>query len=277
MNISDITDKSIYAIITINPNKILKKINTGLSKQNDSLWKFDSKHIINIFKTINVNPSNFAPLGHLWFNSHKLPSKASFILLNNNSKYTKYPVGYKKLLKYGSGYIWKPIPPKGYVSLGLIYSKNKPSTKLVKTVKNNLVYNHNNKSTNVSQNTSMNKYNYLGNVLHKKYCINTNINNNGVSSNKKNYNWVHDDNESVDSWVTTVGKYVKLSNHHEPWYVKNNISKHHVHTSKQKEEPIAIEEKKELSKSNTNRIILYLVILIFIIFMIRFMITLSSS
>ena len=272
----NISNNSIYAVITVNPTKILKKINTGLSKQSDSLWKFKSDYIINIFKKNNINPSNFAPLGHLWFNTAKLPQETSFILINNNNIYSKYPVGYKKILKYGTGYIWKPIPPKGYISVGFIYSTTKPSTKSVKTVRSNIVHINNKKTKNVSQNTSMNKYHYLGNVLHKKYCINTNIHNNGNVSNKKNYNW-NNDEESVDSWITTMGKYVKLTNHHEPWYVKNNISKHHVHTSKPKEEPIIIKEKTELSKSNTNRIILYLVIFLFIIFMIRFMINMSSK
>jgi len=186
-NINSSNDNLFIILHTYNPSYILNKINIAACNRSDSIWQFNEK-LPYVLKRYNLDPNNYSSLGNIWF-SKTIPKDITLLLVNN--KITKRPDNYKKVTKFGDGFIWKPIAPSGYVSLGLVYSKNKP-TELVATVKKEHTIETKHKKV---TDLTMNEYHYLGHVSETPVTI----------KNKK-------------TWPK--GKFVVLVEPDEPWYIK---------------------------------------------------------
>ena len=219
-----------------NPDIILEEINTFICDQHGSFWKFISKNISYVLNKFGLNSSKFAPLGHMWFPVKHLRGRVVLLLANMNKSISSYPVDFVKLCQYGKGYIWKPVPPKGYEGLGYMYSLYKPSTKQMRVISNKYVIKQNISNKSFQKNTIMNEYNYLGQIGYPSFTLRKNntlctkphklICSQNKSPSKSKYNWDDYDNkstiteDSADSWVTPKGKFVVLMEPDEPWFIK---------------------------------------------------------
>ena len=237
------------------PEILLEEIDPSVCNQKDSIWRFRKKSIVYALNKYGLSPNKFGPLGHIWFPTPYVINGSVFVLANTSKKVSTFPKDYIKLDRYGEGYIWKPVAPVGYEALGYVYSIHKPSNGLIRVVHKSYIKKFNRKMYNFVKNTSMNEFNYLGQMDSPRYTLIRNnsdtesldaykINGELTSYNKKTkrrnpeaYDWdvesdiqsIGTDLESIDSWITQKGKFVVLVQPDEPWYVakekeKSNLS-----------------------------------------------------
>lgn len=106
-----------YETFIVNESNFIKKTNKYnlVYKNNDyTIWEPES--IEDYFPTCQYISKN-----------SKQP-KCSAILIKSNSNYKDRAVDYKLISSTEDGMgIWEPVPNKGYVSLGHVFNKNKPS------------------------------------------------------------------------------------------------------------------------------------------------------
>lgn len=240
-----------------NPLDFLDKINTNINDQIDSIWKFNKKSIFSLLRKFNLNPLIFYPLGHIWF-PNNIPNNNIFLLVNINLGITKTPLYFTKIIKYGNGYIWKPVPDTNYSYMGLVYSINQPSIDSIQTISKFIVMESLHKKNIIVQNTNMNIYNYLGNINIPSYTID--MSNNFIN-----------DTDSIDSWNTYIGKHVSLSQSKNSWMKQKNINHSNIFIPHKKN----INTVNIKNNNNTKKYIIYS-ICIFVILLIAKLIHRSS-
>lgn len=106
-------------------NSIIKKLD---QRSYDSIWEFDKDKLSSLLKPFDINIDNYRLFGHMFFNDYS-PKSRSVIIIHKDFSILTSPTDYQFIGRYGSGYVWLPIGPSGFVSLGLVYTstEQKPS------------------------------------------------------------------------------------------------------------------------------------------------------
>lgn len=122
-----VDNKSPFILLTTkNINTIIKKLD---QRSYDSVWEIDNEKLIPLLKIFRIDLDQYKTFGHMFFNDYE-PKLRTIVLVNKEFSIITNPTDYKFIGNYGSGYIWVPIGPKGFVHLGLIYTstQQKPVT-----------------------------------------------------------------------------------------------------------------------------------------------------
>jgi hypothetical protein len=149
------------------PHLVLDRV----EKEIDSVWRLISPTIMHILYYHRLNPTRFAPLGHIWLPKTTLPNKVIILLVNTDPTISKYSIDYAKMGTYNNMYVWKPINQRGYKSIGLLIASKKPALREVRSIHEDLVTFFRGKNITVGQNANMNEFNFLTRVGEKKLTI----------------------------------------------------------------------------------------------------------
>lgn len=199
------TSKIPFIVInSVQPELLLEKV----FSDTDSVWKLVGSTVYNTLYTNNVNPSHFAPVGHLWWNNYTFPNRISVLLVNIHSDISSYPTDFIKVGSVDSKLnIWKPIHNKDYTSLGYVVSAKKPKLTSVRTVKNSLVSVYKGNVDSKNNRSNMNEFNLLYyNDGSDRVTVNKNIKCKSSNGNKK-------------IKYIKKGKKVALVVPETPWYI----------------------------------------------------------
>lgn len=113
-------------ITIIDPSDLLYKkcaTKTGI------IYGIDNNKLENILSSNNL-PLTYAPLADILVHPLHAPHRYKILLVNDTLPISTKPKLYERIMKYGHGYIWKPINitfPTIFTSIGLIYSVKKPT------------------------------------------------------------------------------------------------------------------------------------------------------
>jgi len=157
---------------TIQPHLLLHNILKNNNK-NDTwgIWTLIRSTILHALYYNHIEPTDYAPLGSIWYNNTKLPNKFKILLVNTHTNISNYPIDYTIVHSINDINIWKPVNKTGYVSLGYIAAKNKPSLHFMKSVNKNIVMKT--KFNNIGNYlTNMNEFFLLGISTINRYTIN---------------------------------------------------------------------------------------------------------
>jgi hypothetical protein len=93
------------------------------------IFGIDTRNLATFLKEKNIM-GEFAPIADILLYKNIKNRKQTILLINKNTGKAKLVQSYDKIMKLGNGYIWKPKNytfPSFFVSIGLIYSVNKPN------------------------------------------------------------------------------------------------------------------------------------------------------
>lgn len=152
---------------SVQPHLVIEKIEQGT----DSIWQLVFPTIMHTLYFNRLNPSRFAPLGHIWLPKNKLPNKVSILLVNTDNNISKYPIDFVKVGNLKDIFIWKPICSQGYRPLGYLASAKKPSLNSIRTVNKELVTTFRDTTKTVEKRTKMNEFNLLSYERHDKFTV----------------------------------------------------------------------------------------------------------
>ena len=123
---NSVDNKSPFILLTTkNINSIIKKLD---QRSYDSIWEFDRRKLVPLLKVFQIDLDNYRSFGHIFFNNYSQKPR-TVLLVHKDFSIITNPTDYKFVGKYGSGYVWLPIGPSGFTSLGLVYTptEQKPS------------------------------------------------------------------------------------------------------------------------------------------------------
>lgn len=157
---------------TSQPHLLMERIGSANNKKS-SVYRLIYPTIMHVLYINGINPSNFAPLGNIWYPKSNLPTSEELLLVNTNTNLSQYPTDYVKLGEYDNLYVWKPIAPRGYRAIGYLLSRKKPSPTLIRTVNKKFVTEFRDKmrSNTLSTLTNMNEFKLMALIGDKKYTI----------------------------------------------------------------------------------------------------------
>jgi len=169
-NIGRINNLPFILLQTTQPHLLLKRIENN---NKSSIWKLIYPTIMHTLYINKINPSNFAPLGNIWYPKNKLPHSEEIILVNTNPNISKFPTDYVKVGEYNDMNVWKPIAPRGFRAIGYLMGIKKPSIKLMRTVNNKLLtsFRDYKNSVSIAGLSNMNEFKLLTISGNKKYTI----------------------------------------------------------------------------------------------------------
>jgi hypothetical protein len=159
-------------IAKINSDTNSSNSNVTSSNTSSSAWELIYPSIMHILHINKINPSQFAAVGHMWYPKNKLPHNEEILLVNTNSKFSKYPTDFVNVGKYQGLNVWKPIGPRDFRGIGYLMGKRKPSVKLMRTVNEGLLTSFNDNNINTNEVSNMNEFKLVVAGGNKRYTIN---------------------------------------------------------------------------------------------------------
>ena len=121
----NITERTPFIIIKLTlPNNLLY---TKYENDKVIIYGINVRQLSTTLRENNIKPI-FSAISDILYK--KTQNKTiQFLVVNDTIKISKTPIVYEKIIKFGKGYIWKPVNitfPVIYNSLGMIYSKKQP-------------------------------------------------------------------------------------------------------------------------------------------------------
>lgn len=212
----DDDNKNLFPFILLHtkqPHLLMERVNSNINKKS-GVWKLVYPTIMHILYNNGFNVSSFAPLGHIWYSTSKLPNEESILLVNTGSKISKYPIDYKKIMDYEKFGLWKPIGPRGYHPIGYLLSKGKPSKQYIRVINKDLLTPFRDDSKSVNGLSNMNEFKLLTyydskkitikrtKILNKDYLVKiiSNKNNKIISKNNSGKLLLDNDTQVIDDY-----------------------------------------------------------------------------
>lgn len=191
--------------IVIHTNNIHNLLYLKASDEKNYIYRFREVFLNNILKRNELEPSNFRPIGDVWYNSYIFEQKLSFILVNKQISQPTNNFTIAKKTNYGK--IYHPTENSQYTYMGCYYEPNINKPKKGILVDKQYVR-------------------YLNEKLSYDIGFIDDFNTLGV----KGMNMIEpivDDNESLN---TIIGEHVVLTQSDYPWYIEKGKNAEDVFT-----------------------------------------------
>lgn len=128
----------------------------------DSVWTVNHVKMGTLLETYGLNYKNYSQLGHYWIpnNKNKI-GNTTIILCNINYNIFQFPNTFKRIGVYESGYLWQPVGPSYYKSLGLVYSPIEPDIHICMLVRSDYICPYYGWNMRIYNITNMNEFRLL--------------------------------------------------------------------------------------------------------------------
>lgn len=193
------------------------------STNNYEIYKFDVNGFVKIYAELYKINTSYNIFSDIIIKKNKKINNTiiNVLLVKSTVNIIKPCSEFKKIIKFGNGYLWKPVKysTKKYINIGVIYDDSYPKINYciinidyVKKCKNLI---------NINNLITTNKYNML------MYS-----NDNQLNINFKKINSDNIKNNDISNLLVKKGKYVTLDKSNTPWFLDkdtNNNNNNKIH------------------------------------------------